>query len=561
MMTGLNGNSSEAAAFSQVAMDPAFQMITVTKEIGLGLNIVGGINRNEGPLVYIQEIIAGGDCHKDGRLKPGDQLVSINKESMIGVSFEEAKSIITRAKLRSESAWEIGFIRQKPSLSQQETTQHSVLLPSSGGCEAQVSATFNILSHPENSDQKMSSTPTPVDTTLMSFKKNQIKTGFKKREPSPITSPNNSPTDVSNTNIGPNWPDDSGPQGENISLNPSVRIKVEKLEMALNYLGIQPTEEEHKALRQQVQIDSMGTVSFGDFVQVSKDLFRLQLNEAGIGQKSAMLGAHEISHLLDSQLLACGSSEEDEVERLKHERDDALREVSKLKDSADPNTYLAKDKLLESENQRKQLAEELQNVKQESKAVIEETRALRSRLHLAEAAQRQAHGMEMDYEEVIHLLEAEIMELKAQLADHSDQSKESFQDLRKRITVLDCQLRKSETARKTFELTTEKLLNFVETIQEVLSDHSSSLTNLSDRRSMLGSQTLFPQLGRNGRNVTATLVQESRELAKSVRALMDVDCLPYGWEEAYTADGIKYFIKLSKATAMLQKLQILRLGL
>ncbi|XP_044531011.1 syntaxin-binding protein 4 [Gracilinanus agilis] len=514
MMTGLNGNSSEAAAFSQVAMDPAFQMITVTKEIGLGLNIVGGINRNEGPLVYIQEIIAGGDCHKDGRLKAGDQLVSINKESMIGVSFEEAKSIITRAKLRSESAWEIGFIRQKPSLSQQETTQHSALLPSSGGCEAQVSATFNILSHPENSDQKMSSTPIPVDTTLMSFKKNQIKTGFKKREPSPITSPNNSPTDVSNTNISPNWPDDSGPQAENISLNPSVRIKVEKLEMSKRE----------------------------DFVQVSKDLFRLQLNEVGIGQKSTMLGAHEISHLLDSQLLARGSSEEDEVERLKRERDDALREVSKLKDSAEPNTCLAKEKLLESENQRIQLAEELQNVKQESKAIVEETRALRSRLHLAEAAQRQAHGMEMDYEEVIHLLEAEIMELKAQLADHSGQSKEGFQDLRKRITVLDCQLRKSETARKTFELTTEKLLNFVETIQEVLSDHSSSLSNLSDRRSVLGSQTLFPQLGRNGRNVTATLVQESRELAKSVRALLDVDRLPYGWEEAYTADGIKYFI-------------------
>lgn len=44
--------------------DPAFQMITVTKETGLGLKILGGINRNEGPFVYIQEIIPGGDCYK-----------------------------------------------------------------------------------------------------------------------------------------------------------------------------------------------------------------------------------------------------------------------------------------------------------------------------------------------------------------------------------------------------------------------------------------------------------------------------------------------------------------
>lgn len=41
-----------------------FQIITVSKETGLGLNIVGGINRNEGPLVYVLEVIPGGDCHK-----------------------------------------------------------------------------------------------------------------------------------------------------------------------------------------------------------------------------------------------------------------------------------------------------------------------------------------------------------------------------------------------------------------------------------------------------------------------------------------------------------------
>ncbi|XP_009878580.1 PREDICTED: protein scribble homolog, partial [Charadrius vociferus] len=48
----------------KLAKDSAFQIISVCKGTSLGLNIVGGINRNEGPLVYIQEIIPGGDCHK-----------------------------------------------------------------------------------------------------------------------------------------------------------------------------------------------------------------------------------------------------------------------------------------------------------------------------------------------------------------------------------------------------------------------------------------------------------------------------------------------------------------
>ncbi|KAM8945063.1 syntaxin-binding protein 4 isoform 1-T1 [Lycaon pictus] len=520
----MNKNTSAVVSSSLLEKDPAFQMITITKETGLGLKILGGINRNEGPLVYIQEIIPGGDCYKDGRLKPGDQLVSINKESMIGVSFEEAKSIITRAKLRSESAWEIAFIRQKSDGSHLENPSCTSLLQASGEYGPQAS-TFSLLpSPPEILIPKTSSTPQTTDTTLSSFNISQIKTGYKKTEQTPITSSENSPADMSNTDIAPAWTDNYGPQGKKISLNPSVRLKAEKLEMALDYLGIQPTKEQQQALRQQVQIDPKGTVSFGDFVQVARNLFCLQLDEVNVR-------AREISSMLDSQLLPCDSSETDEIERLKRERNDALEEVNALK-----------EKLFESERQKKQLTEELQNVKQEAKAVVEETRALRSRIHLAEAAQRQAHGMEMDYEEVIHLLETEITDLKAQLADCSDQNKESVQELRKRITVLDCQLRKSEMARKTFEASTEKLLHFVETIQELFSDNSSPLSSLSERRPMLASQTSLTPLRRNGRNIPATLALESKELVKSVRAILDMDYLPYGWEEAYTADGIKYFI-------------------
>ncbi|XP_023615339.1 syntaxin-binding protein 4 isoform X2 [Myotis lucifugus] len=498
----MNKNSSAAVPSGLLEKDPALQMITVTKETGLGLKILGGINRNEGPFVYIQEIIPGGDCYKDGHLKPGDQLVSINKESMIGVSFEEAKSIITRAKLRSEPAWEIAFIRQKSDGSHPENPLCTPLLQTSGEYGPQASA-FNLLSSPpEIPIPKTSSTPKTTDAILPSLKGNQLKTGYKKTEQTSIASLDHSPTDMSNTDAAPVWTDNYGPQGKTVSLNPSVRLKAEKLEMALNYLGIQPTKEQHQALRQQVAVDPQGTVSFGDFVQVARNLFCLQLDEVNVG-------AREMSSILDSQFIACDSLEADDVERLKRERNDALEEVNALK---------------------------------EAKAVIEETRALRSRIHLAEAAQRQARSMETDYEEVIRLLEAEITELKAQLADYSDQNKGSVQELRKRITVLDCQLRKSEVARKTFEASTEKLLHFVEAIQEVFSDNCAPLSTLSERRALLASQTSLTSLGRNGRSIPALLALESKELVKSVRAILDMDCLPYGWEEAYTADGIKYFI-------------------
>ena len=36
---------------------------------------------------------------------------------------------------------------------------------------------------------------------------------------------------------------------------------------ALNYLGIQPTKEQHQALRQQMQVDPKGMVSFGGNVR------------------------------------------------------------------------------------------------------------------------------------------------------------------------------------------------------------------------------------------------------------------------------------------------------
>ncbi|XP_041341780.1 syntaxin-binding protein 4 isoform X1 [Pyrgilauda ruficollis] len=512
-ITSSSSRNSVPPPSPKLPNDSAFQIISVCKGTSLGLNIVGGINRNEGPLVYIQEIIPGGDCHKDGRLKPGDQLVSINKESMIGVSYEEAKSIINRTKMRFENFWEIAFIRQKNIPSLPQNLQHPFsLLPSSVAHGEQQAATLGPL-------------PSPSGRLVSAFPPDAMETGVKMGEQSPITALDSNPADVSATVLAPSQNDDYELQGKNLS----IHLKTEKLERALNYLGIQLTDEQQQALRQQLHKDSKGTVSFGDFVEVSRNLLSVQSNSADDGHKSETFGVSEVTSLEDSQFVTCDSLEDD-VEKLKKERNEALKEISKLK-----------EELSESVNLQKQLAEQLQVVKQEAKAAVEESRALRSRIHLAEAAQRQARGMEMDYEEVIRLLEAEIGELKAQLTEHSGQNKENIHDLRKRVTVLDCQLRKSESARKTFEVATEKLLQFVEVVHEILSDNSTSSTILSDRRT-LSTKALLARLGRVGPTVTAALAAEARDLAKSVRAILEVDCLPYGWEEAYTADGIKYFI-------------------
>ncbi|NXB41452.1 STXB4 protein, partial [Eulacestoma nigropectus] len=506
-------NNSVPAPSPKLPNDSAFQIISVCKGTSLGLNIVGGINRNEGPLVYIQEIIPGGDCHKDGRLKPGDQLVSINKESMIGVSYEEAKSIINRTKMRFENFWEIAFIRQKNIPSHPENRQHPFSLLTSS------------VAHREQLATALGPLPSPNGKLVSTFPPDAMETRVKIGEQSPITALDSNPADVSATVIAPSQNDDYEPQGK----NSSIHLKTEKLERALNYLGLQLTDEQQQALRQQLHKDSKGTVSFGDFVEVSRNLLSMQSNATDDGHKSVTCGVSEVASLEDSQFVTCDSLE-DVVERLEKERNEALKEMSKLK-----------EELSGSVNLQKQLREQLQVVKQEAKAAVEETRALRSRIHLAEAAQRQARGIEMDYEEVIHLLEAEIGELKAQLAEHSGQNKENIQDLRKRVTVLDCQLRKSESARKTFEVATEKLLQFVEVVHEILSDDSTSSTVLSDRRT-LSTKALLARLGRVGCTVTAALAAEAGDLAKSVRAILEVDCLPYGWEEAYTADGIKYFI-------------------
>ncbi|XP_032873024.1 basic proline-rich protein-like [Amblyraja radiata] len=73
---------------------------TVTMPRGIGLNVTGGNNRPPGPLP------SGGDSTK---VRGGEQLVTINKESLLGVTQEETPS---PPSLRPESSVETASVRR-----------------------------------------------------------------------------------------------------------------------------------------------------------------------------------------------------------------------------------------------------------------------------------------------------------------------------------------------------------------------------------------------------------------------------------------------------------------
>ncbi|XP_054621200.1 syntaxin-binding protein 4 isoform X2 [Dunckerocampus dactyliophorus] len=497
--------------------DSVIQLICIAKGSGLGLIIKGGANRAEGPMVFIQEIVAGGDCQKDGRLQVGDQLVSINKESLIGVTYEEARSILTRTRLRPDPTVEVAFIRRRTSSSSSSGPHSPISMQGSAGRGGPQPRHLGLGAGPPPPVvvTKITSSRNPASETLPAVNVSQVRVSPVRTEQTCISSA----------------PGADGACGKR-SLIASCRLKVERLEQALDLLGLEPTEAQRQAFRSRLQADPSGTVAYTDFERLTREVFRPQLEELAATQPGSKFTSDDLLSLLDSPThqpqSQSDSDDLDEMERVRKEHIDALREIKRLQ-----------EQLLESQRVHLQMEEELVKVKQDAKVGAEELCDLRARIQLAEEAQKQARGMEMDYEEVIHLLEAEIAELKTQrAAETPSAAKEDGEQLKKKVAVLECQLRKSDAARKAFEVSAEKLLTFVENVQEFLLEGLGPTKSFS-----CGDVKAGPQ-GRHKKNTwtASSLLQEAKELSRSVRAVMEVESLPYGWEEAYTADGVKYFI-------------------
>lgn len=77
---------------------PKPKTITLEKgSEGLGFSIVGGFGSPHGDLpIYVKTVFSKGAAAVDGRLKRGDQLLSVNRESLEGVTHEQAVAILKK---------------------------------------------------------------------------------------------------------------------------------------------------------------------------------------------------------------------------------------------------------------------------------------------------------------------------------------------------------------------------------------------------------------------------------------------------------------------------------
>ncbi|XP_061093722.1 disks large homolog 3-like [Conger conger] len=80
------------------AEPPQPKTITLEKgSEGLGFSIVGGFGSPHGDLpIYVKTVFGKGAAAVDGRLKRGDQILSVNGESLEGVTHEQAVAVLKR---------------------------------------------------------------------------------------------------------------------------------------------------------------------------------------------------------------------------------------------------------------------------------------------------------------------------------------------------------------------------------------------------------------------------------------------------------------------------------
>ncbi|XP_028858000.1 afadin isoform X17 [Denticeps clupeoides] len=81
----------------QMRKEPEVVTVTLKKHNGMGLSIVAAKGAGQDKLgIYIKSVVKAGAADMDGRLAAGDQLLSVDGRSLVGLSQERAAELMTR---------------------------------------------------------------------------------------------------------------------------------------------------------------------------------------------------------------------------------------------------------------------------------------------------------------------------------------------------------------------------------------------------------------------------------------------------------------------------------
>ncbi|XP_029484969.2 tyrosine-protein phosphatase non-receptor type 13-like isoform X1 [Oncorhynchus nerka] len=122
-------------------------------KLGVGVVIVGEDMVGKYDLgVFIASIVRGGPADKDGRIRPGGRLISLNHTSLEGMTFSEA------AEVMQNSPQEVTLIVTQPKVS---STPNNVRSPLLKNYESQTTLRTNVLSGEDDLDEIVSVMLTP----------------------------------------------------------------------------------------------------------------------------------------------------------------------------------------------------------------------------------------------------------------------------------------------------------------------------------------------------------------------------------------------------------------
>ncbi|XP_048472138.1 tyrosine-protein phosphatase non-receptor type 13-like [Rhincodon typus] len=96
----VNGASENKLDTEMTIPEREIVFVTLKKDpkVGFGFQIVGGERTGKLDLgIFIASVMPGGPADKDGRVKEGGRLISVNKESLEGVTFRTAAEILQNA--------------------------------------------------------------------------------------------------------------------------------------------------------------------------------------------------------------------------------------------------------------------------------------------------------------------------------------------------------------------------------------------------------------------------------------------------------------------------------